>query len=342
MSTSRNGVIIVQHTDPNDFLMATMSALEAKEHSPMIILAHTLKAAGASTAWNASYAEFTSTRYRPTQSTPTKYENFWLSIWSTASGHNRLEIVVMCASWSLGKYPLFLWTPHGDGWNPPTTQLNELVTFLQGSVISYDRVFAVFGPASLAKSFADHWPAQTEARPYYDAYLSYCAATYPSDRLPDGHSIRLGAVSDFEAIRALCYEFAEHSVFYPLTIDRAGLEAKQLIQNQEVWVYDVHGKVTSICAATRYSRRAAVISKVFTKRSERRKGYAERLVRFVTQSLHSDHKKAVLYVSTTNESAEGIYGKVGFVDLKNGPSSTGDGREHWLELGFKVTAKGHW
>ncbi len=71
-------------------------------------------------------------------------------------------------------------------------------------------------------------------------------------------------------------------VYFPLSIDKARVEARELISKGQIWVYDIAGEVTTICAVTRNTHRVSAITKVYTTPKWRRRGCAEFLVRFVT------------------------------------------------------------
>ncbi len=71
-------------------------------------------------------------------------------------------------------------------------------------------------------------------------------------------------------------------IYFPLTIERARIEAHELISKRLVWVYDASGDITTICAVTRNSHRVSAITKVYTTPRWRRRGCAEFLVRAVT------------------------------------------------------------
>ena len=68
-----------------------------------------------------------------------------------------------------------------------------------------------------------------------------------------------------------------------MSIDRAKIEAKELIAKGQLWVYAVGGEVTTICAVTRNTHRVSAITKVYTTPKWRRRGCAEFLVRYVTE-----------------------------------------------------------
>lgn len=72
-------------------------------------------------------------------------------------------------------------------------------------------------------------------------------------------------------------------VYFPLTIDQAREEGNEIISQGQMWVYEALGEVASICAVTRNSPTVAAITKVYTSLTWRRNGFAEHLVRSVTQ-----------------------------------------------------------
>ena len=68
-----------------------------------------------------------------------------------------------------------------------------------------------------------------------------------------------------------------------MTLEQGEVEATELIQNAQIWVHDINGQCTSICAVTRTTYEVSCITKVYTTPDFRRMGYAERLVRHVTR-----------------------------------------------------------
>lgn len=71
-------------------------------------------------------------------------------------------------------------------------------------------------------------------------------------------------------------------VYFPLPLDRARIEARELISKGQIWVYDIAGSISTICAVTRNTHRVSAITKVYTTPRWRRRGCAEFLVRHVT------------------------------------------------------------
>ncbi|PIL31464.1 hypothetical protein GSI_06166 [Ganoderma sinense ZZ0214-1] len=350
---------VLQHLTADDFLTFTYPTLRRHEASSNIVLAHALKRVGAEAAPNryestsedhvaALFATMARDRYthRPSN------DAFWLTLWSVSpqSGLPTLDLVLSCVNWSLGDYPIFLWTPHrasaaSSTWLVPRIQ--QITKHLLDCVPP-ERVFSVFGLTSLVKTFSRVWTQATgfaiEPEPFYAALHSYCTPETFRQRdaaLPQGHQLRKAKMADQEAVAQLCKEFADDSIYFPLSIERARIEARELVSKGLAWVYDASGDITTICAATRNSPHVAAITKVYTTPRWRRRGCAELLVRAVTAQLLFDFGKeaVVLYVGHEN-SAQRVYDRVGFAGLCGKPKP--DGVEDALELGFVGADRGHW
>ncbi|KAI0066494.1 hypothetical protein BV25DRAFT_1390316 [Artomyces pyxidatus] len=361
-----SNTLIVHHDSAADFLTATFPTLRRHEAASNIVLAHALKLLGSEAALtgchfiNESDVQKWWKTPRPSSPTPTysgqrptKTEPFWLTVWSSPSPFiaPTLDLVLACVSWTLGDYPVFLWTPKhpsliSSSWLVPRMEL------LADHLLDYvppERVFSVFGLSSLAKTFSKIWSdlsgVAIEPEPFYAAYYTYCnLATFKeSDEiLPADHSIRRAGPSDLDEVAQLCKEFADDSVYFPATIDMGRIEARELISKGLIWIYEAEGEVTTICAVTRSSQNVSAITKVYTTPKWRRRGFAEHLVRDVTRRLLLDCGKSTvtLYVGHSN-SAQRVYDRVGFVGLcgKDKPN----GVEDALELGFVTGApRGHW
>ncbi|KAG9011317.1 hypothetical protein FRB93_003119 [Tulasnella sp. JGI-2019a] len=288
-------------------------------------------------------------------------EQFWLSCWSTrrdthpGSNSQSLDFVVACISSPLGKYPIFLYA------NVPSrlltssflsSRIPQLVDRLAG-VVKTSRVFSVFGPTPLTKAFVTSWSRQTcsTAIPeaFYAAKFSTCTRESLAPvglPLPLGHTLRLAEPRDAEAAAVLCKEFADDSVYFPLEYADALKEAKEMIQNQQLWTYYIQkpeGQVLAcIVACTRATQNVVAVNKVYTNPSCRSQGCARRLVRHVCDFWLFGQRKdsVVLYVAHDNEPAERAYHRVGFGGLCGTPAEFEV--EDWLEIGFENTDRGHW
>src|SRR5579863_5573625 len=137
---SSANVLIVHHGSAAHFLSATFPTLRRHEASANIVFAHALKLLGSeaaltgchftnesdvSTWWKQEthppspmgshvVADPTSgTTVSKATTTSGNNESFWLTVWSSPSPFvpPTLDIVLSCVSWTLGDYPIFLWTP---------------------------------------------------------------------------------------------------------------------------------------------------------------------------------------------------------------------------------------
>ncbi|KAF8274024.1 hypothetical protein EI94DRAFT_1768888 [Lactarius quietus] len=332
---------VVHHDSAADFLSATFPTLRRHEESANIVFAHALKLLGGEAALTGCHfineSDVNScSEYRGT-SQGQKYEPFWLTVWSSPSPFipPTLDIVLACVNGTLGDYPIFLWTPKtpapiSPSWLMPRT---ELLAERLVDIVPPRRVFSIFGMTPLVKSFTRYW-----------SDLVKCPIEpEPGDcPLPSGDNIRRANVEDLAAVARLCKEFADDSVYFPLEIDAAVVEARELTAEGLIWIYESEGEVTSICAVTRSTQNVSAITKVYTTPKWRRRGFAEHLVRNVTKRLLVDcgKRSVTLYVGHSN-SAQRVYDRVGFVGLCG--KEKVHGVEDSLELGLVTGApRGHW
>lgn len=355
---SSRHTVIIQHDTASDYLALSYPTLRRHEASANIVLAHALKRVSAEAALSghqfisdADVHEYLSTLETSHLSPHTTSDSFWLTMWNLApSAPPTLDLVLTCVNWTLGEYPIFLWTPHHPStltseWLIP--RITQLVGHLR-SCVPPERVYSVFGMTPLVKAFARQWTDVTgfavEPEPFYAAYFSFCTRHIfqgSAAELPEGHVLRRATLHDLEPVAQLCKEFADDTVFFPLSIENARIEARELITKGQIWVYDANGVITTICAVTRNSQRVSAITKVYTTPAWRRRRCAEFLVRDVTARLLFDcgKERVVLYVGHDNN-AQRVYDRVGFAGLcgKDKPQ----GVEDSIELGFVGTNRGHW
>lgn len=221
--------VVIQHDSASDFLAAAYPTLRRHEASSNIVLAHALKRVSAEAALSgyqficdADVEAFLATA-EPSSFIPHRNgDSLWLTLWNMApSSPPTLDLVLSCVNWTLGEYPIFLWTPRrpsslSSEWLMP--RINQLAEHLQ-SCVPPERVFSVFGTTPLVKAFARCWTDMTgftvEPEPFYAAYFSYCTLETFKDcdaLLPEGHALRRATMRDLECVAGLCKEFADDSV----------------------------------------------------------------------------------------------------------------------------------
>jgi len=243
---SSANIVIVHHDSSAHFLSAAFPTLRRYEESANIVFAHALKLLGSEAAltgchftnesdvsswWKQSrpvpqghvVAGLPSTTISKATTTRGSNEPFWLTVWSSPSPFipPTLDIVLSCVSWTLGDYPIFLWTPKNptsvsSSWLSPRVEL--LAEHLL-DIVPPQRVFSIFGMTQLVKSFTRCWSdlvkCPIEPEPFYAAYYSFCnPETFreSSVSLPRGDSIRRAKIEDLAAVAQLCKEFADDTV----------------------------------------------------------------------------------------------------------------------------------
>ncbi len=243
---SSANIVIVHHDSSAHFLSAAFPTLRRYEESANIVFAHALKLLGSEAAltgchftnesdvsswWKQSrpppqghvVAGLPTTTISKATTTRGSNEPFWLTVWSSPSPFipPTLDIVLSCVSWTLGDYPIFLWTPKNptsvsSSWLSPRVEL--LAEHLL-DIVPPQRVFSIFGMTQLVKSFTRSWSdlvkCPIEPEPFYAAYYSFCnPETFreSSVSLPRGDSIRRAKIEDLAAVAQLCKEFADDTV----------------------------------------------------------------------------------------------------------------------------------
>lgn len=189
---------------------AVWDAFEKSPQSANIMYAHAKQA-----------AQYPSTR---------QSENLWIVGWNMTHSRRKspeVAFVLSCTTHSLGKYPVFIFTPLSrnilvDDFVRP--RILQIVRALREHAPP-ERVFSIFALDVLTHLFADLWTAETGVRlaanpVYYHSALMYCdRSTFRSRELPllpDAViTLRLAVDADVKKTAALCRGFSETSVSFP-------------------------------------------------------------------------------------------------------------------------------
>ncbi|KAJ7170152.1 acyl-CoA N-acyltransferase [Mycena filopes] len=337
--TTETKIVVLQHTEAEDFLTVAYSTLHIDEGSANIVAAHAL--ARASSEYVLTACQFTADAdlQLPCPTEPLPAKTFWLTVWShRGKSKPVLDMVLSCLDSRFGDYPIFLWTPVEQGllvsqWLEP--RMSSVTAYLQVCVAP-ERVFSVFSTAILTTAFANKWSAltgfQIRPEPLYKAFSALCTQETLKASVSAQGTARRATIRDVDAAGKLCYEFANSSE-YPLSVALSTDEARDLINKRQLWVYETAtGEVATICAVSRSSLYAAAITKMYTTPTWRRKGMAQALLQEVVQRLLECGKDSVvLYVGCKN-TAQHLYRRVGF-QIQS---------DVFLETGFLGANAGHW
>ncbi|KAG9126612.1 hypothetical protein FRC07_002800 [Ceratobasidium sp. 392] len=339
---------VLVHPTATDFLNAAEHILKEHELTSNIIYPFAIKA---------RKNEQSATRSAPRQASAAVPQQFWITQWTVRSPTvaPTLDFVVAVTNGQFGGYPVFFWSPHASFEMTPyflTTRVQLIVTQLLKTAPA-ERVFSVFGQDPVVETFTAMWSQVTgklrEPEDFYAAKFSFCTVKtlLPSPAPIAGHALRLATPADLEQCAQLCKEFADDSVYFPLSLADGRIQAQTMIDAKQLWVYDTPQGIATIVASTRRTTDAvASINKVYTPPAHRGKGCAQRLVAHVTRALLSGtegstkHRAVVLYVGHDNSAAR-VYHRVGYQGLAEGVPRPLE-VENWLEVGFQGTDRGHW
>lgn len=86
----------------------------------------------------------------------------------------------------------------------------------------------------------------------------------------------------------------------------------QFLQDQEVFFWEVDGRVVSMMKKARPSDHGVTVSFVFTPRDERKKGYARTMVAAGSEELLKTYDFCVLYTDMMNPTSNKIYQEIGY------------------------------
>ena len=256
---SNANILVVHHDSAAHFLSATFPALRRHEESANIVFAHALRLlwnessalmdshfineSDIGTWWRQETrpapllpSSLPASRYHvvgPSTTNTTSRrmrangnnQPFWLTVWSSPSESPfippTLDIVLSCVNWTLGDYPIFLWTPRDPASLSPSWLIPRIESLAESllNIVPPSRVFSIFGMTKLVMSFTRYWsnlvgyPIELES--LYTAYYSFCnRETFKEsyDPLPCDDSIRCVNIEDLPQVAQLCKEFADDSV----------------------------------------------------------------------------------------------------------------------------------
>ncbi|KAF9512510.1 hypothetical protein BS47DRAFT_1051877 [Hydnum rufescens UP504] len=275
----------------------------------------------------------------------------WVALWTERHGTQRpmLDFVVAITNSNISTLPLFIFTPHQAALTTPDFLFPRIVRLIDvlTTVIHVSRVFAVFAPVEVTRLFANLWSWKTGIAgvetPYYRAVLATVTLDSLVSSLADPQSFRRNRparMADLEEVVPQFKAFADHSVIYSMTLDQAREEACEHTRERKLWLCEVEPEgdgvrtIVSIVAATRNSGTHAFITKVFTPRRFRQRGYAKHLVAWVSKTLlvQLGYTAVSLYVDEENVGAAHTYTEVGYRGIRtHGIEAPA---EEWEQIGF--------
>ena len=190
--------------------------------------------------------------------------------------------------------------------------IDELVARLREEAVA---ISSVIGVKQVAFHFASKWTnvEATERKVVNEGI--YRLDTIQTDlTYSEGHWRH--AVDKDVALIAKWYTLFEIDAKLPPTENEVVQQQVEVfIQNNEVFVWEVDGRVVSMMKKARPTKHGVTVSMVFTPEDERKKGYARSLVAKVSAELLKEYDFCILFTDLANPTANKIYREIGYQQI---------------------------
>jgi predicted GNAT family acetyltransferase len=128
----------------------------------------------------------------------------------------------------------------------------------------------------------------------------------------DRGTLRLAESRDLPIVERWAYRFCE-DVGEPVTVEEAAQKAKDMIEKERLYLWEIDGKLVSMACWLRPTKTNVTVGFVYTPPEERKKGYASDCVSALTQHLlDSGYQTTSLYTDLANPTSNKIYMEIGY------------------------------
>lgn len=151
--------------------------------------------------------------------------DLWIICYTRQDNVDELLLIASCTTALLGTYPVFLYSPLSQrALRNARVSIHQALNAVAQKLLHHvgpRRVYSVFGPNTLSRTFAGIWFTQTGIKivtePYYSSWIACCTpntfvAIDPPFRVGYSGYSRLAVLADLEAVARLCHIFAQDSV----------------------------------------------------------------------------------------------------------------------------------
>lgn len=185
----------------------------------------------------------------------------------------------------------------------------EVASAMAGAIgAEGDDLPGVLGEARIAASFAGEWGQRRKigAVPIAGQRIYEARATRDGPAVPGG--MECARTAHYARVRDWALAFGAE-IGEP--VGTASEFAERAIAAGEIWLWH-HGGVRSIAAVRPPAHATVRLSLVYTPPEHRRHGYAEGLVRTLTQRLLGEGLRPTLYADLANPTPNGVYRRIGY------------------------------
>ncbi len=204
-------------------------------------------------------------------------------------------------SYSNKPYPVFVWTKDGLDKADYEKIWNEAKKHFDVSNFSF----------CVKEELADYIIAKDGFKPELKLLSYECKEVIEPEKKVHGEVV-LADESDIDELTQFTYDFQREVGFDLESYDDCRNRVKQKISNESYYMYKLDGNVSVAMAAIRSFYGMVKISHVYTLKSHRRKGYAERIVYELTKKILDSGYRAVLYTDSSYLPSNDCYIGVGY------------------------------
>ncbi|WP_438317105.1 GNAT family N-acetyltransferase [Sporosarcina sp. FA9] len=197
------------------------------------------------------------------------------------------------------------------------SRLEESVDLLIKKLLDLEiEISSVVSLKEWANLFAEKWAMKTDLT----SFLVMDQGLYRLDKVNETLEPSLGTWRFANRKDGLMIEkwfnlFEEDSGLSISPMEDVKKRVASFIDEQEIFLWELDGKVVSMMKKSRPTKYGVTVSLVFTPREERKKGYGRTLVAAGTKELLNDYQFCVLYTDLMNATSNKIYMEIGYKRL---------------------------
>lgn len=220
----------------------------------------------------------------------------------TLTDHNRL---IICHS--ANPYPVWVWTPDNASEEELSfawQTIKEELPFQEG--YSYNVKYS-FAEYALKRGQEEHLHLEISM-----GLFAYCCPKLSEPEKTADGCFSIASEADLENIVICMEEFHNEIGIDKQSNDEYRKNAKSKIENGQLYLWkNAAGDITAMCAY-RISGDVGTVNMVYTKKSDRRKGYASNLVYQATKHIIEQGNMPSLYTNADYAASNQCYQKLGY------------------------------
>ena len=194
------------------------------------------------------------------------------------------------------------------------TKTDVILTFAAKEFLQRDiQIPSAVGLKPVIFAFAENWKELTQC----ETKLLMDQGLYRLDKVADSLDMspgtwRFARKDEATLIEDWYVAFNQDVGLAPSSRESIREKVAQFLDDQEVFFWELDGKVVSMMKKARPSEHGVTVSFVFTPKEERQKGYARTMVAAGSEELLKTYDFCVLYTDMMNPTSNKIYQEIGY------------------------------